>query len=107
VLQAGSFERSPRQMAGFDPAVVTPHGGPSSPTRVRRSRLPANRTLLPGFGIQSHPRRQPMNTSLSGRIRTSASDLRRVVSRSAGRIHGPSDWNRTSDNVVVGHVLCS
>ena len=42
-----------------------------------------------------------------GRNRTSASDLRSVVSRSADRIHGPSDWNRTSDNVVVGHVLCS
>lgn len=57
--------------------------------------------------MAAHAKRSSSSVGVSGRIRTSASDLRSVVSRSAGRIHGPSDWNRTSDNVVVGDVLCS
>ena len=51
--------KKPCQMAGNDPAAVTPHGGPDrSGDRSRRSTPPAIRTLLLGFGIQSRPRRR-------------------------------------------------
>ena len=85
----------PCHMAGDDPAVVTPHGGPDrSGDRSRRSTSPANRTLLSAFGLRSRPRRQRRSTT--GRSRTLAAEFAppRPVLETVARI-GRSRRSRT------------
>ncbi len=108
-IRAGRYKKSPRLMAGSHPAVVTPHGGPNLRRDSGEARRQRIERCCPGFGVQSHPRWRRMSTT--GRICTSSIELRRIVSQVYGSVacwkNRPDDWNRTSDNVVVGDVLCS
>lgn len=117
VLQAGKVRRVKWPVITQRP--VRPHGGPSARRQRRQETDKAGRQRIerccPGFGVQSHPRWRPkdlleIEQGASWCIRED-SNLRQRPSQgrvpSLERIHGPSDWNRTSDNVVVGHVLCS
>ena len=69
---------APCLMAGIEPAAVTPHGGPTRGQAIaRRQRI---ERCWPGFGVQA-PRPEGDACRATGRIRTFASNLRRVVSR--------------------------
>jgi hypothetical protein len=60
---------------------------PESPRRIRQSRLPANRTLRVGFGVQRRPRRQPKKC-----VRED-SNLRHRRSHCRVPIRGTNTWS--------------
>lgn len=73
--------KQPCLRARYERAALAPHGGPVTLGKNLSARRQRIERCVPGFGIQSHPRcRRKFRARTTERIRTSANDVRSVVS---------------------------